>query len=370
VEQRAASDDDLDRRIDTVKRVADLDRMVVASGNPVPMIDRVFGDVPLDRAEDRLRLATLLQLHLSSPNRVAVNADVARSLVSTSFTDDPELELQVLVVRHRMLTSSPELGPRLAITERVRLLADALGSDRARLTGLLLGIINDVRRGEHEAARSSLAQLRGVGGRSYEPVWTWHAHLITACLDELHKPGSGDEAARAAHATARRYGIPDGPEALAVWTYLRAYTTGELAALASAIEAQAVRSGNPAWHAGAALALVRDDPRRAAQLVSRAWAGRASVEATGIWLVHCCICLEAAVRVGDAAVAAEASEVLRPFSGQWVVMGSASSCFGPVDRFLSFGVTSRRERTRLRDAARAEVDRVGSTTWQGVLERE
>lgn len=369
VEREAAAHGDLERRIAAAVCVGEFDRMVMAGGDPVPLLDRVLGDVPADRIDDRVQLSALLLLHLSSPNRRATNVGLARQLVATEYPKDPRVQLQALAVQHRILAQRPAVSARAEVADRVTLMADAFGGERARFQGLLMAVANALRSGDHDAAELHRRRLVTLVERSHDPIWRWHGLLVTACIQELAEPGSGDEAAADAARLGRRYGIPDGDEAAAVWAFVRAYDNRTLASFGPLAQSAAERAGNPAWSAGAALSLAESDVETAAAFLTTAWDTRDGLFGTGIWLVHCCVCLEAAARLEDSRVRNEAFAVVTPFSGQWAVLGSASSCFGPVDRFLALAAGGPK-REHLLANARAQAARAASGTWLDIIDHD
>ena len=266
-------------------------------------------------------------------------------------------------MQHRVLPQRPDVEARAAVTDRVLLLADAIGSARARFQGLLMTVSNDVRRGALDVAARNHTLLAALTERAAEPVWRWHTRLVEACLAELGEPGSGDAAAEEAARLGRRYGIPDGAEAAAVWAFLRAYTSGTLAALGSGSARAAAEREEPGLGDRR-----RPVPRATANSWSRdgitepCWTGRASGWCTAAYAWR--------RRHGSATTGcAGGVAVVAPFSGQWVVLGSASSCFGPVDRFLALAADGS-ERDRLFAAAWAQASAVCSATWQMMIDRD
>ena len=133
------------------------------------------------------------------------------------------------------------------------------------------------------------------------------------------------------------YGLSDTAAVVGAVTFTNAYHHGGLSGLRPSLELFAATYAYvPAWTLGSGVAAVSDgDWVAAREALERGVSLLSDSAADGLWLTVVCLAVEIAVRLdADRQAVERLLQILEPHSGQYVVVGTLTTEFGPVDRCL------------------------------------
>lgn len=206
--------------------------------------------------------------------------------------------------------------------------------------------------------------------RSPRELW-WRELALCTCTRLRGEFESSDEHAVVLGETGERYAITDTPAVLGAISFTNAYHRGGLPALAPSIEYFAALFPEiPAWIFGSGLAAASaGDTAGAVRALERGLDLLTDRASDALWLTALCLGAEIAGRVEgvDPGVLDRLVALLGPASGQFVVVGTLSSEFGPVDRCLGLLASAggRTEQSSAHFAAAVDAcRRLGAAPWE------
>ena len=265
---------------------------------------------------------------------------VLAALAGTRRLGDRQALAEALSLAHHALLRPDHAADRLPLADELVAVAAAAGDGVLVLMGLCWRAVDLFTLGDPGAERA-LAELRAradaVGCRSIL--------YVVSAMDVmlLIRAGRLAEAERAAEASAR-LGAEVGDADTAAYAAAHLLTIrwlqgrgGELLELADQVAGSpALVQAEFAFRATVArLAAEAGQPARARRALDRLTAGGlAALPLSSTWLVGMLAVVEAAAALGDARVAAEAYELLRPYADLPMTASVAVSCFGSTERAL------------------------------------
>ncbi len=214
-----------------------------------------------------------------------------------------------------------------------------LGDDDWLFRAHLACLIDGIAFGDGDAADESLELLRDVGGRLRNPRQLWFRELATATCTRLH----GDFEIADEHITAlsnlgEQHGITDTPAVLGAAAFTNAYHRGGLADLQPSLDLFAAMYPHmPTWTLALGVAAASgDDLEGAADALGRGVPLLPDTADDGLWLASVCLAAEIGGRIEtDRHTVDRLFQLLEPYSGQYVIVGTLSTEYGPVDRCLA-----------------------------------
>jgi class 3 adenylate cyclase/tetratricopeptide (TPR) repeat protein len=289
---------------------------------------------PALRARLLSRLA--IEVYYAPPpsRREALGAEAVRLAREAS---EPEALVDALNARRVTLWSPERLDERLAVShELVRLAEEADDRERSLLARTWL-VLDLVEAGELDAARTEIEAYARLAEPLAIPAHSWWVPAWKAMLAEVE--GRFDEA-RALAAEMEAAGARTGDANASLYARLVSWVAdleqGRNHEQALAVLERGIERGIPAFRCGLAahhaVTGKAEEARRAlADLGPR---GLGEIPRDMNFYAGAA---EYAIAVGilrDARAAAQAYDLLRPFSGRWTVVARAAVCWGPVDAYL------------------------------------
>jgi hypothetical protein len=273
-------------------------------------------------------------------------ADVERAVADGRRIADRRGLAEVLSIEHHVKLGPGYEGERLELAAELVRTASAAGDGVLTLMGLMWRTVDLYLSGRSEADRS-FAELR----QRADALGVASVRLVVQNIEvmQLLRAGRFDDAERAAEAClheGERIGDVDAVAWYGGQIMARRWFEGSAASLLPLARELASSPMLPmtnhvftaAWAAVAAEAGHLDDARTALERL-RSGGGLAGIMQSSTLLVTLFGVVEAAARVGDADMAAEAYAVLRPYADLPVMGSLAVVCFGSVER--SLGIAAR-----------------------------
>jgi tetratricopeptide (TPR) repeat protein len=285
------------------------------------------------RARLAVRIAAEAVYDDGPPEAVLVALERARDV------DDAGLLAEALSLTHHALLAPEHHEQRVAIADELIAVAATCGDDLHILFGLLWKAVDQLLVGDPQATRT-LSELRtradAVGCRSVQ--------YVVSAIDvmQLIRDGRLDDAEAAANESFRLgvdVGDADaagyyGAHLIAIrWLQGR---NDELVDLAADITSSSSPMHEFIFRAAAAAVVARAGllDEAAALVASVLEGGMAALPRSSTWLAGLANLVEVAAITGDAAVAAEAASLLRPYAARPIMPSLAIACFGSVERTL------------------------------------
>ncbi len=249
-------------------------------------------------------------------------------------------------------------------------LAAARGDDHLLHVGLLGRLRTGIQVGDRADAEAYRERHAALAAATRHPRTTWFAMMQRATLAQMD--GCFDDADVLA-AEAVTYGlekdIPDADGAFKAGLYFNLFHARRTAEIRSVVEdVVEAEPHNPLWRIGAGIAQAEAGDVTAAQAsldAVIAWVPR--LARNEFWPSVLTMAADLADRLPpDPIRATYLAELLEPWSGRFVVMGSMITTLGPADRALALLARQQGDADRatvLLDAADALCDRLGATAW-------
>jgi hypothetical protein len=277
-------------------------------------------------------------------------------------------------------------GGAAAADERRLLIAELLGlaielADVNLHHNALLSFVRlELQAGDLRAARTHLSAHRELADRTSAPRVVWFARSAEATFAQLNA-----DMERAAvvldemHAYGAELNVPDNDASWAAGSYFRLYHSkdrAEFAAVRPLVEAFAEKAGYQVlWRLAAALTQVADGDLATARATCDDIAQSLEVlPRNEFWPSVLCFLAELAAAVGATDRDLDLiDELLEPWSGMFVVVGSLTATLGPADRYLAMlddarGLHDRADDHRAR--ARQLCRRLGALQWLTTMSRD
>ena len=317
----------------------------------------------------RVRVASVLLTQTAVPGRTEALQDLADEVARVApVVGDAEAHLAALHARHVLLRATPDAAGRAVAREELARRATE-GSPWWRAAAELGRLFDALVVADAVAVAAAHRALEVHVAEASDARLDWHAGLVRAVLAQSQGGWAvADRHADEAAVTGARAGLPDAIPAAVVHRYVTRLHTSSVAGMADLLE-QYVADQPTNQTAVAATALAQAQARRPAlaqRLVRRqlALAKEAWDEASGF---ACTLSVHAALGSGASDdVCGELAALLRPYSGQVVVLGQVTAVLGPVDAALAALAAAAGDLDGacvLGDRAVATSDRLGSRLW-------
>lgn len=286
----------------------------------------------------RLQVASEWLNEAATPDHRAVTPDIVDEVVggATRLGDLPVL---VAVYRARHAWSRFGHDPRKRQwTAEFLEAATSLGQDEWLFHAHLACLIDAMADADGDGVDRSLELLREAGARVRMPRDLWFRELATATCARLRGEFElADEHIARLSVLGERYGISDTAAVVGAVAYTNAYHHGDLGRLREPLEVFAETDLNvPAWLLAAGVAALSDaDVKAASEILERGVALLTDGAYDGLWLTAVCLAVEIAARVDSGShFAARLIHLLEPYSGQYAIVGTLTTEYGPIDRCL------------------------------------
>jgi hypothetical protein len=294
-------------------------------------------------------------------HRAGEHAGILAALRQARSVDDPFARAEAASMAHQCLLG-PEHGRlRHALAEEVVAQSFRTGRRSDLLTGLLWRTVDRFLDGDPHAERH-LSDLRHELARQRHPAVGYVVSAIEVMLGI--RAGRLDEAEALATSCARCGAAAGDVDAVGwhgwhLWAirWYQGRAAEQLPALRELVNSPTLSVVDDSHLAALAVAAAAaGDHRQAASAVARlrrADLGR--LPRSGSWLVTMCLVVEAAKLLHDAAAAAAAYELLRPFAHLPAMAGPGVACFGSVEHALGVAALTVGDATQAVTHARAAV---------------
>lgn len=286
----------------------------------------------------RLQVASEWLNEAATPDHRAVTPEIVDEVVDGARRLG-DLPVLVAVYRARHAWSRFGYDPRRRQwTAEFLETATSLGQDEWLFYAHLACLIDAMADADGDGVDHSLELLREAGARVRMPRDLWFRELATATCARLRGEFElADEHIARLSILGERYGISDTAAVVGAVAYTNAYHHGDLGRLREPLELFAETDLNvPAWLLAAGVAALSDcDVKGASEILERGVALLTDGAHDGLWLTAVCLAVEIAGRV-DSGVhfAARLIHLLEPYSGQYAIVGTLTTEYGPIDRCL------------------------------------
>jgi hypothetical protein len=389
----AAAAADLDVRAQVAIEIDDHGRTVIDFG---PRVD-LLTDVHVDQGgidgiadEQSVRVAAALVTEANQFGRARSKADTDalevmadRALLAARVLESPAALAAAMFARKATIEwrgDDVSAAERRELAEGVLALATELADVNLHHNALLSLIRVELQQGDLQAARQHLAAHRELADRTNAPRVVWFSRLAEATFARLN---ADMERASALldemHAYGTEMQVPDNDSGWASGTFLRLYHSKDRAAFAAMrplAESFAEKAAHQVpWVLAAALTQVADGDLTAAAATWNTLAPElAMLPRNEFWSAVLCFSAELAASVGAPYGDLDlVYELLEPWNGKFVVVGSMVATLGPADRYLAMlddarGFHDRADDYRAR--ARQLARRLGALQWLATMSRD
>lgn len=249
---------------------------------------------------------------------------------------DPLLVAEALLARHIALWSPDNVAVQLAAADEAVAIARQLRDLELEVQARYWRVTDLLELGEFARVDDDVAAVERLAERLRQPLYRWWAEMRRAMRALLD--GRFDEAERLAVA-AFDTGFPVKPanawQSLSAQLLLLRSEQGRLAELDGPVEENLGRHpGSPVWRCARAFVDAALERPSAADLLPELVAHHRDAPRDFLWMVSMAQLVAVAVEVDDAGSARVLHELLMPYDGQWVSVGPALICYGPVARLL------------------------------------
>jgi hypothetical protein len=285
----------------------------------------------------RLLVATQWIMEAALPTRRAVTLELVNEIVeAANDLNDPEALLAALQTRC-LLARTRHLPQRRQWSHDLRQAAEESGLDEWLFHAYLDHVVGSVAEGDRAGMEEGLDLLRQTCVRYGAPRALWVFELVSAnharLLGEFE---IAEEHARNAAKVGEQYGIGDALAAIGAAAFVNAYHLGGLETLRTSLEAFADATPDiPAWTFGAGLAAIADHNVNAARAALERGVKSLTDAPEEFWVPALCLAAELVGWTGaSSSVIERLTRLLTPHAGQFSIVGTFTSDFGPVDRCL------------------------------------
>jgi len=271
------------------------------------------------------------------PSRRAVTLAFVNDVVDAAKTLADPYSLAAALNARYFVARTQYLPQRRQWALDLRDAAEALGLDEWIFQARLAYLIESVAIGDSEGVAEGLGKLRETCDRYRVPRAMWVCELSAGTCARLRGDFDvADAHTDSAAALGDRHGLIDAAAATGAAAFLNAFHRGRLESLRPILEkfAEAVPE-IAAWTFGAGIAALADHDGGAAREALVRGMRALTEDPEEIWLPSLCLGAELAGRIGaDAAILARLTRLLKPYSGEFAIVGTLISEFGPTDRAL------------------------------------
>jgi DNA-binding SARP family transcriptional activator len=283
--------------------------------------------------------------------------------------DDPAVLAAAYQARH-ILARTRNFQKRREFSEEFRSLAEQLGDDRWLFEAHLACLIDAAVYADGRGLAESLDALRQTCARYRAPRALWTFELAAASCARLRGEFEiANEHESAASSIGDRYAIMDNAVAIAATAFLDAFHLGQLPALRPLTEQFAAAPPEAAaWTLAAGITAAADGDAAVARSALEKGVGQLPTSPEVLWLTSVCLASELVAWVGtDERLASELTSLLEPYAGNFAVLGTLSSDFGPVDRCLGILRANVGDLAGAREHFALAIDasqRLGARPWE------
>jgi len=370
---------DLARRLSSPQRFA---RAALGFGGPRPsfgLVDQVLVALlqeALTELEDedrglRARVLARLAMELTFSHEQERRKElVEEAIILARQLGDPATLAYALNGRIAVLWGTPSAPARLAIADEVIDLADRAGDQFLTCEGRTHRAMALLELGDVGAAVAEIDAQERLARVLRQPLGLWQATAWRAMLALLAGRMTEAQAlAQEAFTLGQRVRATDSEHCFAIQRLIAGISLGGLEDLLETFRHLSEEFPATRWRdAGLTFTFAELGRRDEATTAFEAVASRGfeTLPRDSQWLVSLTAIAEACAFLGDAARAAELSELLRPHAGTSVIMPDAWGCFGSVDRVLGILATTEGRWDSAEthfEAALALDERMGARSW-------
>jgi DNA-binding SARP family transcriptional activator len=318
----------------------------------------------------RLLVASEWLNEAATPLHHAATSDLVSRVVSGAIElGDPSVLASAYGARHSWARFGHD--PRRQEWSREFLgVARDLGDDTLLFRAHLACLIDALAAADADETSRNLELLREVGGRLRNPRELWFRELATATCARLRGDFDiADEHIAALSRLGDQHRITDTPAVLGAAAFTNAYHRGGLGELQASLDLFAAAYPHmPTWTLALGVAAASGgDIEAATMALERGVPMLPDSAEDGLWLASVCLAAEIAGRIrARSHTLNRLFQMLVPYSGQFVVVGTLSTEFGPVDRclgLLAFACGNTTQASTYFASAVGQCERLGARSW-------
>ena len=377
--------DHVQRAAECARRLGDVDALVdacrvidyivanvgVAGSQALPLIEETVSALGEQESATRAALlGALTRAAYSAGMPLRAEAAMRESLAMARRVGDPKALVSALRARLYARDPSDDLDQRLAAAREMLHVAETIGDREAQREAHDMCFYDLIEKGEVEAADEHLNRAGEVGRVIRQPFHA-HNHMIYRTMRMVlqGRYEEGERLAREALDAGLRLRCESAEGIFGMQMFTIRRDQGRLGELAGALSAfTRERSVGTTWRPGLALMYSElgraDEARSELEHLSRD--DYVAIPRDVLWPTCLAYLVEVAAFLGDRQRAAELYELLQPYDGHTLIVGSCVACLGASSHYLAMMA---RCLGRPDDAARHFEDalalntRIGARPW-------